>query len=474
MPIYIYPGGNAKNINTSQWGRINGFICTDTHIDSIENGIVYIDGATAAGDAYVFSGSFANNIYVSLSAKLFVCDGGATDNVHIIDRGSAYIYSGGCMSNTTVDYSGMLVIYDGGRLSGTTTVAANGSVNGFAMNSATNIIDDGSRIHISGAYIHEWSAFADSNLELSDIRVIGGVLEVDCDSEIQDISIEQNGTLIVHSGANINDVINTGGSVIVAEDATVNNFIQNNYSHEIVVMSGAEINDMLVAELGSAIISGDGIINNAIVERGCSITMSGGTLDGFKNDGVIDLSGSAVAKDGTVTDYIEISSGAQVSNIDVKSGGIVYVSSGGMLNQSFINGSATVWGGMAEQLVIGSGGDVDISGNSIVEQVVVNSAGKLSCLRSGYISDLTIKAGGQALLASGDGILVEYGGELYLSGTPEGINDITLAGGRLNIYSDPSSLPIYVKSITFALSGETADTMINVNISNITCSQYYL
>lgn len=174
MPIYIYPGGNAKNINTSQWGRINGFICTDTHIDSIENGIVYIDGATAAGDAYVFSGSFANNIYVSLSAKLFVCDGGATDNVHIIDMGSAYIYSGGCMSNTTVDYSGMLVIYDGGRLSGTTTVAANGSVNGFAMNSATNIIDDGSRIHISGAYIHEWSAFADSNLELSDIRVIGG------------------------------------------------------------------------------------------------------------------------------------------------------------------------------------------------------------------------------------------------------------------------------------------------------------
>lgn len=303
---------------------------------------------------------------------------------------------------------------------------------------------------------------------------MGGVLEVDCDSEIQDISIEQNGTLIVHSGANINDVINTGGSVIVAEDATVNNFIQNNYSHEIVVMSGAEINDMLVAELGSAIISGDGIINNAIVERGCSITMSGGTLDGFKNDGVIDLSGSAVAKDGTVTDYIEISSGAQVSNIDVKSGGIVYVSSGGMLNQSFINGSATVWGGMAEQLVIGSGGDVDISGNSIVEQVVVNSAGKLSCLRSGYISDLTIKAGGQALLASGDGILVEYGGELYLSGTPEGINDITLAGGRLNIYSDPSSLPIYVKSITFALSGEMPNAMINADISKVTCSQYYL
>ncbi len=199
-------------------------------------------------------------------------------------------------------------------------------------------------------------------------------------------------------------------------------------------------------------ISGAGIINNAIIDDG--LTMFGGTLNRFDGN-YLELYDGAIANNGTISNVLHIGNDSYASGIVVGERGNVTVESSGKISDVILN----------RQMMVYSG--------ATAEQVVVNSGGVLMVNNGGYISNLTVESGGFAYVCQGEGILIKDGGTLAVGGIAEGVQDITLAGGSMQLF-DINPLPIRCDSITFELSGEMPNAMINADISKVTCSQYYL
>ncbi len=456
--LNVYQGGNVSDVTMGFGSYINGFFLFEqTYFESINDGVVHLSSVAAGSNAFVGNGSTVKDFDVGINVSVY--NGGVADSGYIMDSATACVYSGGIMNNTTVASGGSLLVYNGADLNNT-WIAAGGSLNGFIMeeDSTFSVLGKG-KVYISGALVQD-SAFVDEGVIVSDIIVSNSILDssavlnINYNGEANDVTLLEGGEVLINSGATVNVLANSGGILTISSGGVLNNYIHSGYSDKIVVESGAKINGLSTERFGWLEISGGGEVNDAQINTGI-ISIYGGVINGFDNDGSIWLYSGAVIKDGIMRSSMNMQQGTSASNINITKGGNVNVYDGAIIQDVVLSGVMTIWEG-------GSGAQIILKDNAF-----------LSVSNDAYISNLIVESGGFAHVCQGEDILIKDGGMLSVGGTEEGIKDITLAGGSMELFA-MNPLPIRCDSITFELSGEMPNAMINADISKVTCSQYYL
>lgn len=251
--IDIYSGGTANNTTVNSGGFLfvsSGGIATDV----IENGgcvscgngaqINFISnnftGLTLNRSATVHSLTIAKNTTLNSGGNLHISAGGVASNTEINSKGNIYVSSGGLVETAIVNSRGTIHASNGGTANnvfvnsgGTMNVSSGGRAQKTSINSGGNMVlfsgGDASSTHVqsggrmsisSGGRAQKTSINAGGNVHIfgggtaEDIELIGGVLNIDSLSDIEDVTVSAPGATISNAGNDLSCIesLTIGGS----------------------------------------------------------------------------------------------------------------------------------------------------------------------------------------------------------------------------------------------------------------------
>ena len=453
----------------------------------------------SSGTYYVSSGTSLNEPVVTKTGRLEVLSGGTTTNAKVSSGGTAivtgldesgtygsggrlYINRGGACASMTA--TGAVIYVSGGR------IILGGTISGGSMSAAGSGSNTATLNGIT-MYDSAWVYVSDGAVA-SNTVISSGVLRVYSGGLARSTTVH-NGTLQVWSGASASSTaVSSGGKLSVDFTATATG--NKVYSRGVMTVSGTANYNTIYGQMN--VISG-GYVSSSIIYTGGAVyldkngralmtTVSGGRLilsggfaeittvssggemhvSGGSADGVDVFSGAMSVFNGTVSSAnIEggsavIYGGGVLTRATLTSLGIVYVTSGGSVNNAVISsGYITVLdGGMIQNTTVNNGSYnyIKLSGGSASLTKLGNQT-KMHVSSGGTATDTTVSKGGSMMVYDRGTVIggtIDDGGSMYISsgGTATGVtlkgaawlsvmedaraSGTTVSGGHINVQQD--------------------------------------
>ena len=379
--LYVSSGGVAESTVVNQGGSLvvsSGGTCTQIK----ENG-GYV---SIAQDANV---TFAPNEFSGLTITNYATIHSGTVAIDITLKSwtDTYVYYGGIVSRAVIN-SGMLHIINGG--SAIDTVVQSGGrlyVNADTMVTGTIVNSGGSMLISSGANISDITADEGAALHITVapntyIRWTsnGTVYEMK-DAFQSGYVIDKGGTQRVLSGGLVDgSIVNSGGQLLVSSGGSAVNITA--MSGSVLRLSVAPDTYIQGDSAGSAFEMKDGQIADYNINSQENLYVSNGGI--AIRTHVAYAGGISLKNDGTV--------------FDTNLYGAIYISSGGVANDTYIGSNGTIYvsrGGLANKSIITSQGELEVKSGGVASDTVVHAGGSLHISSGGkHRGELFINTGG--------------------------------------------------------------------------------
>ncbi|EIV8816721.1 autotransporter outer membrane beta-barrel domain-containing protein [Escherichia coli] len=171
--------------------------------------------------------------------------------------------------------------------------------------------------------------------------------------------------------------------------------------------------------------AGDTATNTTINSGGSQYVFSGGSVTST----IINSGGS-----------LYLSSGGSAVDITQNSGGRISTYTGATLNGTHSNGSFSIAGGSANNMLLENGGSLDVLNGHQATGTTINSGGNMRVSSGGSATSTTINSGGyQYVYGSATDTTINSNGLLHVSSGGSVTGTIVNNGGRENIYSGGSA-----------------------------------
>ena len=414
-------GGSASGVYmNSDGGSGNIGLSWDAKIEKVElhNGCMEL-----------WLGAVASDVSVGYNASMCVGADGSARKVTVNDWGYVSVYNGGVVAELTVESGGHVYVESGGVISG---ALFNDGGYWTLYNGASAVdvvINEGAHVDVvEGAYVS--SAVINS----------GGGMEI-------------------VSGGSVNGaVINGGGRLYISSGGTATNVDWTPCAGTLTVESGAVVT---YKNTHSGVYVGSG---GQLVEHSLSVSYwSGGGWYNSTFDTMYVMShGSAYYTYVTYGAVMYVSRGGQVENTFISSGGTVYVNSSGCGYNFHVEstGMLVVSSGGTATAIRESGGWVEVQSGAKVE-FASNTLYNFSCSDKATVHSNTVVEGGK----------VTYGGEVHVF---EGgiVNNLQVeSAGKMIISSGGTATQVvenggYVEVADGAVADFAANTFGNITLTS--------
>ena len=406
----IVDSGNTLDIESSQGARLDGVNVTNS-------GTIQVDGAAAP------------------ATVTLVLDGGTT-----ITDGTLLIHD----PHSTAE--GIVEIGAGGATFDDVTVTNNNLLK----------VDGGATLTLEGGTTISGGTIDDA-----------GTLSVSASSEIENATVNGGGDLTVTSGTlTLSEVtlddVTLAGSFTNSDKLTID---------DTVTLNGATISGGTIDDLGTLLVTASSEIENATVNGGGDLTVTGGTLtlskvtlddvtlagsftnaDKLTIDDTVTLNGATISG-GTIDDLgtLLVTASSEIENATVNGGGDLTVTSGTLTLSKVTLDGVTLAGSFtnADKLTIDD--TVTLNGATL-NGGTIDDTGTLSVSASSEIENATVNGGGDLTVTSGT---------LTLSKVT--LDGVTLAGSFTN--SDALTIDDTVTLNGATLNGGTIDDTGTLSVS---------
>ncbi|UUF77311.1 autotransporter outer membrane beta-barrel domain-containing protein (plasmid) [Escherichia coli] len=365
----------------------------------------------SGGFQYVSSGGSATSTTINSGGQQRVSSGGSATGTTINSGGFQYVSSGGSATSTTINSGGQQRVSSGGSATGTTinsggyqNVSSGGSAVDITQNSGGIIFADTSATlrgtNINGSFsIAGGSA---SNMLLEN----GGSLTVLNGHQATSTTINSGGNQWVSSGGSATGTtINSGGyqNVYSGGSATSTTINSGGYQD---VYSGGSATSTTINSGGIQYVSSGGSATSTTINSGGQQRVSSGgsatstTINsgGFQN---VYSGGSATSTTINSGGMLSVSSGGSAVDITQNSGGIIFADTSDTLRGTNINGSFSIAGGSASNMLLENGGYLSVLNGHQATSTTINSGGFQNVYSGGSATSTTINSGGMLSVSSG-------------------------------------------------------------------------
>lgn len=480
----VSSGGSviATTINRATQNVLSGGSATSTTINADGIQSVY-SGASAtdtiinsAGTQYVSSGGSATGTTVNTNGKQVVYSGGLANGTTILG-GSQVVEAGASVTDTTVS-GGTQNVYSGASVTSTTLTGGGWQVinlGGFVTDTvihsggtqqlwrATSVAD--TVIHTGGEqYVYGGSA--------TNTTINGGVQYVTEDGTVgspvaqgsaTNTIINSGGSQLVFKGSVTSTTINEGGvQELLARGSATDTIVHSGGTQNVLgasavsttlnggvqyvmeypdpqtsIVSTGSATDTVINSGGVQNILGGSVTNTSINDAGTQNVQVGGSasLTTINNGGI-----QTVLRDGQASDTIlksggtlMVDTGGTATAITQNDGGAVVTKTSAVLEGSNRNGSFSITGGSAVNMLLENGGYLTVFDGHQASATTVGSSGTLDVRSGGVLRDTTTLLDKSTL--AGDVVTNE--GNLYFlnnsdatfTGTLTGTGTLTQEGG---------------------------------------------
>ncbi|RSC59179.1 autotransporter outer membrane beta-barrel domain-containing protein [Citrobacter amalonaticus] len=462
----VLSGGSAVSAVIKTWGTqsVIGGIATNTiisgGIQNVSSGGQASNTTIDGGYQNVSSGGQASDTIINSGGKQEVRLEGNANNTTINSGGLQRLTQNGRASETVINSGGIqtvdgngrpntteatkTIVQDGGRqevirygLATNTTVNSGGVQFVNSQGSAVNtIIDDGGVQQLGLAQYLQGGGYA-FNTTIN----AGGQQLVERHSHATTTTINSGGNQRVGSiGSAVDTTINAGGMQQITSDGKASNTIIYSDGNQY-ISSGGSVTVTAINGGMQHVLSG-GIASETTINNGGIQELSSG---GRVAQTVINEGGSQSVLGGGDADYSIINSGGTLkvdadgtaTAITQNEGGAVVTNTSAVLEGTNRNGSFTVTGGSAGNMLLENGGMLEVYDTHEATGTWVDRGGTL-LLHSGSVLKGTTTLTGDGTLAGPD---VNNQGHLrYLNnsaavynGNITGTGDLSVEGGRLTL-----------------------------------------
>lgn len=413
--------------------------------DGTANGTVVNQGKLTAE-----SGAKLND--TTVNGSLDIVDGVTADNTNINAGGSLDV-SGGSLNNTTVAGEGKLTA-DGGKFDGLTMEE------GSRFDLTTDVeIADGKQQSADGE-----NAFSIADKKAEGLHVTdGNKFTVKGDGAAENTLVASGGSITVDGSGKVNNLtIENGGGYSLSSTNTATGVVvkdSEGNEHRFNIADNKAVDAYLTAN-GSLSVDRDGLAQNTTIDGG-TLSVNSGAVDGTHlKSGRLDLNDSLKVTNTTV-DGGSVTFENSAADGMVINGGSVDVRDGeSSLANGIVNGGSLRVGGSTYGLIV-NGGSVSIVSGGMADNTVVNG-GNLDM--KGTMKNTVIKDGGSVTgssLAVGNVVfentVVEKGGSLTMGNIGK---NKTFASGTL--VESGGSLTVRYKTELTDLTAEK-DSILDIN-----------
>ncbi|HGT5385363.1 TPA: autotransporter adhesin/invasin glycoprotein TibA [Escherichia coli] len=429
---HIYSDGSATDTTVNSGGRQHVYVdgnITKTTITS--GGMLQVE---AGGSASLVTQNSGGAVVTNTSAALngtndkgnFSIAGGSAVNMLLENGGSLSVLNGHQATDTTVNSNGLLHVSSGGSVTGT-IVNNGGRENIYSGGSATSTtLNSGGVQAVSGGGV------ATSTLVNS-----GGSQYVYSGGNALNASINDGGRQFVSKGGiAIATSINSGGRQYVRIGGSATNTVINNTGRQFISSGGSTTNTTINSGGGQYLYAGNAT-KTTVNNGGRQYVSSGGSA----TDTIVNSGGRQhVYIDGNVTEttitsggMLQVEAGGSASKITQNSGGAVVTNTSAVLSGTNDNGSFSIAGGSAANMLLENGGYLTVFDGHQASDTMVGSDGTLDVRSGGVLYGTTTLTDKGTLV----GDVVTNEGNLYylnnsaatFAGTLTGTGTLTQEGG---------------------------------------------
>lgn len=467
---------NGNDMDDNPPGRpvTEGGYASNTVINT--GGIQHVQSAGSASDTTinadglqnVSSGGSATSTTINVSGKQNVLSGGSVSNTVINGIDSTFNYgiqvvsSGGSATDTVINSGGAqhlsggnatgIIINDGGYQqthlgSVTSTVIYTGGSQNIAGGSATDTIINGGVQYVVVNQLpggnQEAGSATNTIINAGGLQNVygasvtktsineGGVQELLAQGSATDTTVSTGGIQNVHGGSAIKTTLNGGVQNVAEYRNPVTNTLTPSSATDTVINSGGVQN-----------VSGGGAVTGTTINNaGIQNVSSGGSASSTT---INDAGTQHVLRDGETSDTtlnsggtLKVDAGGTATVITQNDGGAVVTNTSAVLEGTNRNGSFTITGGSAVNMLLENGGILEVYDIHDATDTWVDRGGTL-LLNSGSVLKGTTTVTGDGTLAGPD---VNNQGQLrYLnnsaavySGNITGTGNLAVEGGSLTL-----------------------------------------
>ena len=445
----VFGGSYYSEVNDGGEQHLSGGIAVSAVINSggtqvIQNGGTAHQNHITGGRQELFSGGSAAYNVIDNGGTQHVLSGGSASNTIINSGGQQIISGGGSAVGTQINDAGVQNVSGGGVEY--TVINSGGQQNIFWGNvSGTTINDAGVQNVLGGDVLYttinsggQQIISPRANVTLS-ILNDGGVQTVLSGAVAEETIINSGGMLKVDEGA-IGFMVtqNDGGAVVTNTRAELDGTNRNGYFS----IAGGNANNILLENGGALHVMEHNSASSTTVNSGGTLRVdAGGTATAItQNDGAAVVTNTSAVLEGSNVNGSFSITGGKASNMLLEHGGRLDVLSGHTANNTTLNSNGEMHvstGGSATDTAVNSGGTQTISGGSATS-TTINDAGIQNVLSGGSATDTTVNSGGTQTISGGSATsttINDAGIQNVLSG---GIaTDTTVnAGGVQNVLRD--------------------------------------
>ena len=384
-------------------------LATDYKNQTLESGGTSSSMSLSAGDT-------ATNTTINRLGYQYVSSGGSATSTTINSGGQQHVSSGGSATSTTINSGGQQHVSSGGSAT-STTINSGGEqwVSGSATSTTIN----------SGGLQYVYSGGSATSTTINS----GGQQRVSSGGSATGTTINSGGMLSVSSGGSAVDITQNSGGIIFADTSAT--------------LRGTNIN-------GSFSIAG-GSASNMLLENGGHLSV----LNGHQATSTTINSGG----------MLSVSSGGSAVDITQNSGGIIFADTSATLRGTNINGSFSIAGGSASNMLLENGGYLSVLNGHQATSTTINSGGFQHVFSGGSATSTTINSGGFQNVFSGGSATsttINSGGFQYVSSGGSATGTTINSGGQQRVYGSATSTTINRGGYQYVFSGGSAtSTTIN-------------
>ena len=476
--LHISSGGTATIVFTPIQGVVHSSVGADvTYLDRDAN--IYIVDGNEGGGAIISKCDSCDGLIIT-ERRLWVYEGGVANSTVLEDYGDGRlsVSSGGTAIATSVGTYCSMFVNTGGVANSTTVVTGDIYVNGGVANYTTvngGWEDDGCLYVLSGGTVNYTAVNNSGYMHVSN----GGVAN--------STTIRSGGVLRISSGGKHTGGLTIAGGVIVSayagsiidfdisaiapgDAARVNNLslIQGAPDFTITVSTnqvegtyalaggatGFDKTITVLTDIGDKL--GTITVGNSLESGDFTYSL---VLDG----GVLSFAVEC-AISGEVTGSKMVSSGSVANNVIINSGGELDIVSGGAASATTVNSGGSMYvssGGVASTTEVTGGGVLDIASGGTASEVTVSSGGGMTVENGGSATQVTVSTGGTLGGFGFDGD--KYFGEIA-NGSATVADQVVIVGNSMYVSSNGAANGITVNdgaSMLVSGGGIVADTTVS-------------
>ncbi|EHC6283947.1 autotransporter outer membrane beta-barrel domain-containing protein [Salmonella enterica] len=380
-------------------------LATDYKNQTLESGGTSSSMSLSAGDT-------ATNTTINSGGNQHVFSGGSATSTTINRVGYQYVFSGGSATSTTINSGGNQNVFSGGSAT-STTINSGGFQNVYSGGSATSTTINGSGFQ----YVSSGGSATGTTINSC------GQQRVSSGGSATGTTINSCGQQRVSSGGSATSTtINSGGFQNVSSGGSATSTTINSGGFQN-VYSGGSATGTTINSGGQQRVSSGGSATSTTINSGgmLSVSSGGSAVDITQNSGGIIFADTSATLRGTNINGSFSIAGGSASNMLLENGGYLSVLNGHQATSTTINSGGfqnVSSGGSATSTTINSGGYQNVHVNGNVTKTTITDGGILQVDVGGSASQVTQNSGG-AIVANTSAVL---------SGT-NGKGTFSIAGG---------------------------------------------